>query len=80
MPTPSQVHMRSDQSSWKRLCRMPKVVSSARAMVISAWSGEVVTGSQTKKRCLEWAMVAMKRGNGANAARISTRGRPKRHQ
>ena len=36
--------MRSDQSSWKRLCRMPKVVSSARATVMSAWSGDVVTG------------------------------------
>ncbi len=36
------VPRRSDQSSWKRECRMPKVASSARAMTIRFLSGTTV--------------------------------------
>ena len=41
LPLPSQVPLRSDQASWKRLCRIPNVVSSSRAMARSTrrWRG-----------------------------------------
>src|SRR5450830_1150543 len=47
---PSHVHIRSDQSSWKRLCRMPKVVSSVRAVTASCPSTTTPGWSQTNRR------------------------------
>ena len=43
----------------KRLCRMPKVVSSSRAMAINALSGQMPASSQTNRRCLATLGVAM---------------------
>ena len=59
-PFPSHVQSRSDQSSWNRLCRMPKVTSSSRAMTISWWSGQMRASYQTNSRCLATVGVAMK--------------------
>lgn len=69
----------SDQTSWMRELRMPKVASSARAMTFRRVSGKTVASRKAKKRCLATRTVVMNAANPLRAVRISGRGRSCSH-
>ena len=72
--------MRSDQSSWKRLCRMPKVVSSARVTATTALSARTTLENHANTRCFDTRGEMICRLTCLSSRFNAGRGSPWHHQ